>query len=647
MCGICGFVTLHPRPTPDESLLRHMCGTLIHRGPDDEGIYIDAHAALGVRRLSIIDLVTGHQPIGNEDASVWVALNGEIYNYQEVRRTLEQQGHVFQTRTDTEVIVHAYEEYGDQCVTHFNGMFAFALWDKPKRRLLLARDHLGIKPLYYWANGEHIVFGSELKALLAHPDLPTDIHPLALEQFLVLEYIPTPHSIFQAVQKLPPGHVLIFEQGKVALRRYWNIPTLDIAADEQACIEQVRTLIEDAIRMQLVGDVPVGALLSGGIDSSTVVACMSRQAAAPISTFSIGFDDRSYNELPYARQVAAHFGCNHHEEVLQPDISVLAERLVPQFDEPFGDFSIFPTYLVSQLAGRHVKVVLSGDGGDEVFGGYDTYVAQRMDSLYGRLPAIVRSRILPQFMDRVAPRPQKKGIVNKVKRFVEGGALPDAYQHTRWMMFMSEEQRAELYRTSMPANGHAANATGFLLDHFHDAAQRDSLAQQQYVDLKTYLVDDILVKVDRMSMAASLEARVPLLDYRLVEFALNLPAAMKINGGQTKRVLRSAMREHLPQAVITRPKEGFSIPIRHWLRHEVKPMMTDLLAPTLVNRRGYFDATTVSHWINEHLAARADHSHRLWGLIVFELWHQHIFDARRSQTNLAHTQPATVLSHGQ
>lgn len=610
-------------------------------------MYTDAYAALGVRRLSIIDLLTGNQPISNEDASAWVVLNGEIYNYQEVRRTLERKGHVFRTQTDTEVIVHAYEEYGDQCVSHFNGMFAFALWDIPKRRLLLARDHLGIKPVYYWDTGDGIVFGSELKALLAHPNLPADIHPLALEQFLVLEYIPTPHSIFRAVQKLPPGHLLVFEQGKVTRRRYWNIPVLDVAADEQACLERVRELIEDAIHMQLVGDVPVGALLSGGIDSSTVVAFMSQGTTAPIQTFSIGFDDRSYNELAYARQVAAHFHCDHHEEILQPDISALAERLVPHFDEPFGDFSIFPTYLVSQLAGKHVKVVLSGDGGDEVFGGYDTYVAEGMDSLYRRLPAFVRSSMLPGLMSMVSPRPQKKGLINKVKRFVEGGSLPGAYQHTRWMMFMNEAQRADLYCMNLTDSGRSVNATGFLLDHFRDAEPMDSLAQQQYVDLKTYLVDDILVKVDRMSMAASLEARVPLLDHRLVELALNLPAAMKIKGRQTKRILRMAMQSRLPQTVLTRPKEGFSIPMRHWIRHEMKPMMTDLLSPALVKRRGYFDPTTVTRWMNEHLEKRADHSHRLWGLMVFELWHQHVFDRRFAQSDSACVQSLTVVGYGQ
>jgi asparagine synthase (glutamine-hydrolysing) len=632
MCGICGFINVDSGDRSHKAVLRHMCTTLQHRGPDDEGCYIDANAALGIRRLSIIDLATGQQPIANETKSVWVVLNGEIYNYRKVRQTLEQKGHTFRTQSDTEVIVHAYEEYGDRCVNHFNGMFAFALWDMPNKRLLLGRDHLGIKPLYYWENGESIVFGSELKALLAHPCVPVSINLPALDQFFVLEYIPAPYSIFNAVHKLPPGHTLVFEQGIVTIQRYWNIPVVEIPEDERTCTEQLRDLLQDAVRMQLISDVPLGAFLSGGIDSSTVVAFMSQASGEPVETFSIGFDDHSYNELADARKIAVHFRCNHHEQILRPNIADLAEQLVTHLDEPFGDFSIFSTYLVSQLAGQYVKVVLSGDGGDELFGGYDTYVAEAMDTAaYRRLPSFLRSKLLPGVMAIVPPQPEKKGLINKAKRFVEGGALDPAYQHTRWMMFMSEADRVDLYAPDLIEVLNGRNAAGLFLDHFRDVAQWNYLAQQQYIDIKTYLVDDILVKVDRMSMAASIEARVPLLDYRLVEFAVNLPSTFKIRGSQTKWILRQAMRPFLPKSVLTKPKQGFSIPLKHWLRRELKPFMMDLLSSDRIKQRGYFNPSTVSRWMTEHLSGRYNHSHRLWSLMVFELWHQRVYTQATSK----------------
>jgi asparagine synthase (glutamine-hydrolysing) len=629
VCGICGFVTFHQPGTLAEDILRGMCTTLLHRGPDDEGYYFDNHAALGIRRLSIIDLVTGQQPIGNENRTLWVVFNGEIYNYRQLRKILEQRGHVFRTQSDTEVIVHAYEEYGDACVSHLNGMFAFALWDKPRQRLLCARDHLGIKPLYYYSDGHSLVFGSELKALLAHPGVPTRMNPVALDLFLTLEYVPGPHTIYQDIHKLLPGHILAFERGNLTVHRYWNIPVEPVTSDEEACVEQLRDLIKDAVQMQLVSDVPLGAFLSGGIDSSSVVAYMSQASNEPVRTFSIGFADQSYNELADARLVANHFGCLHHEQVLEPDITDLVERLVTHMDEPFGDFSIFPTYLVSKLAAQHVKVALSGDGGDELFGGYDTYVAEGLDGIYRRLPHVLRTRLLPALIGRIPPRPVKKGLINKTKRFIEGAALDPALQHTRWMMFMNAMERDTLYTHDLTASLDGNDVPAHLLAHFREAAGHSLLTQQQYVDLKTYLVDDILVKVDRMSMVASLETRVPLLDYRIVEFALNLPDRMKVHSGKTKRILRRAMAPILPDSVLKKSKQGFSIPIKHWLRQELRPMMMDLLAPDRIKHRGYFNPDTVSRWVKEHQEGRTNHSHRLWALMVFELWQRFIADATR------------------
>jgi asparagine synthase (glutamine-hydrolysing) len=633
MCGICGAISFVGSETMSEQVLRQMNQTLYHRGPDDEGYYVAQGVGLAVRRLSIIDLATGRQPMANEDKSVWVVFNGEIYNYREVRRRLQQKGHIFATQADTEVIVHAYEEYGDDCLEHFNGMFGLALWDARRRRLLLARDRLGIKPMYYHLSSEQFVFGSELKAVIAHPDVPRDIDLVALDYFLTLEYVPGPRTIFNNIYKLPAGHRLIIEDGACRLEEYWTISHQAVPGDEESCRETLSELIRDAVSMQLVADVPLGAFLSGGLDSSTVVANMSQASATPVQTFSIGFGEASYNELPYARLVAGAFGTQHHEEWLQPDVAALAERLVTQFDEPFADFSIFPTYLVSQVARKSVKVVLSGDGGDELFAGYDTYVAQRLaHRYYDWLPGPLRRNMLPRLLDLLPPQPAKKGVVNKAKRFVEGAALPTAWQHARWMMFINESDKGQLYRPDLrlALNGDVATTT--ILPHFEQAGHLDPLARQQYVDVKTYLVDDILTKVDRMSMAVSLEARVPLLDHRIVEFALNLPPHMKLRGSTTKFLLRRAVAGLLPAEVLAKPKQGFSIPLKHWLRGPLRPLLTDLLSASTIGRDGYFEPQCVTRWVSEHLDGRANHSHRLWALMVFTLWKQQVMEgARNSQ----------------
>lgn len=627
MCGICGVVSRNNEMPVRETLLCHMNDTMQHRGPDDAGHYLDQQAGLAMRRLSIVDLATGDQPIANEDGSIWIVFNGEIYNQLEIRRRLEQKGHIFATQSDTEVIVHAYEEYGDDCVQHLNGMFGFAIWDKKRRRLFIARDRLGIKPIYYHLSPTHLIFGSELKAVIAHPDTPRDIDFNALDQFLTLEYIPSPRTIFKDVHKLPPGHRLILENGELRLEKYWDIAFQPTQRSDEAYVEALTELIRDAVKIRLMADVPLGAFLSGGIDSSTIVSFMSEVSDLPVRTFSIGFGDPTYNELPYARMVAQAYGTQHHEEFLEPNITDLVLRLVSHFDEPFGDFSIFPTFLVSEVARRFVKVTLSGDGGDEIFAGYDSYVAQRMDRrLYGRLPTFLRQSTLPRFMNMIPPQPAKKGLINKTKRFVEGGALPPAWQHTRWMMFMHQADKNKLYSPDVKAALNGSGPGQLIERYFAQAAQADSLAQQQFVDVKTYLVDDILTKVDRMSMAASLEARVPLLDHRIVEFALNLPPHLKLNGNETKAILRRVMEPRLPRAVLDKPKEGFSIPLKHWLRHELRPLMMDLLAPDTIKQRGYFAPEQVAQWVAEHENRRANHSHRLWALMVFELWHRQVLD---------------------
>lgn len=624
MCGICGYVA---KTAIDEELLKRMNNTMTHRGPDDAGHYIDGNVGIAMRRLSIIDLSTGHQPIPNEDETVWIVFNGEIYNYQSLRPELESKGHKFRTNTDTETILHAYEEYGENCIQYLNGMFTFAIWDAPRRRLLIARDRLGIKPMYYAHFGDEFYFGSELKAIIEHPFVPRDLNMVALDHFLTLEYIPAPHSMFRHIHKLPPGHFLIFEDGRVDVKCYWNVEVRETPRDEGACIEELTELIRDAVKIRLIADVPLGAFLSGGIDSSTVVSFMSEISNTPVQTFSIGFGDPTYNELPYARAVAQHFGTNHYEEYLEPDVADLAEQLIGHLDEPLGDFSILPTYLVSKVARKGVTVALSGDGGDEIFAGYDTYIAQNMARrYYDRVPAPIREKMVPALMDMVPPQPSKKGLVNKVKRFVEGGALPPSVQHTRWMMFMNAQDRQGLYRPDVRASLNGDNAISLMERYFNQVAHASPLAQQQYVDIKTYLVDDILTKVDRMSMAVSLEARVPLLDYRIVEFAMSLPPHLKLNKGTTKAILRQVMANRLPEKVLNKPKEGFSIPLKHWLRGPLKPMLLDLLSAESMRRRGYFEADQVQKWVNQHLNGQVNHSHRLWALMVFEMWQRKVLD---------------------
>lgn len=623
MCGICGVVSFQPNAPADRSTLLRMNTALQHRGPDDEGYYEDDQVGLAVRRLSIIDLRTGQQPISNEAGDIWVVYNGEIYNFRQVRAGLEQRGHVFKTQSDTEIIVHAYEEYGDECVTHFNGMFAIALWDARHRRLVLARDRLGIKPLYYWRGADKLVFGSELKALMLYPEVPRQVDLAALDLFLTMEYIPAPRTIYEGILKLLPGHMLVVEKGDLKVAQYWDVPYQPVSQSEAECAEILSGLIKESVRLRLISDVPLGAFLSGGIDSSAIVGYMSQSANEPVRTFSIGFEDGTYDELPYAQAVAKHFGTEHHVEVLKSDHTDLAEQLVAQFDEPFADTSVFPTFLVSRLASREVKVVLSGDGGDELFAGYDTYVAEKLDGYYGRLPRPLRQQVFPRFSGWLLPQSAKKGLVNKVKRMIEGGAFEPSLHHARWMLFLSPNEKNSLYRSGLRATHYDHLTTDLYHDYFEKARSFDPLAQQQYVDVKTYLADDILTKVDRMSMAMSLEARVPLLDYHIVEFALNLPAHMKLNGTRTKSILRQAVKNMVPQLVLDKPKEGFSIPMKHWLRTSLKSMMLDLLSKDSLQKDGYFNHQLVAQWIQEHLDGRVNHSHHLWTLMVFEMWHHY------------------------
>ncbi|RMD92608.1 MAG: asparagine synthase (glutamine-hydrolyzing), partial [Calditrichaeota bacterium] len=598
------------------------------------------NVAMGMRRLSIIDLATGKQPIPNEDKSIWIVFNGEIYNFPELRKELEAKGHRFRTKTDTETIVHAYEEWGIECPAKLNGMFAFAIWDNRLKQLFLARDRVGIKPLYYYVDRQRLVFGSELKSILQLPEVPRELDLQALDLFLTYEYVPAPYSILKNIRKLPAGHILLARNGHVETQQYWDMMFVENGLPTEALKEELLDILQDSVTKRLISDVPLGALLSGGIDSSTIVALMSRAMDQPVKTFSIGFENSSYNELEYARAIAKHFKTDHHELIIKPDALELSEKLIYLLDEPFGDFSIFPTYLVSKMAREHVKVVLSGDGGDELFGGYDTYIADWTDKAYRRfVPHFLRQNVIRPFAAWLPPTGKKKGVVNRIKRFVEGSNLPVDLEHTRWMTFLIEEEKRHIYSEQILSARNGTSAYDFIRSYFKKAYTRDELNKQLYVDFKTYLCDDILVKVDRMSMAVSLEARVPFLDHRVVELSAQIPGNMKLHGTQTKVILKEAMKSLLPPEILHRGKEGFSIPIKNWIKAELKPLLLDTLSQDTLKRDQLFKPEYVERLIREHLNNKENHSHRLWALLVFHIWKNIYLEKKPSEL------AATLAAH--
>jgi asparagine synthase (glutamine-hydrolysing) len=616
MCGIAGIAALGDAPQPSVDQLARMCHTIIHRGPDDEGIAIEGGVGLGMRRLSIIDVRGGHQPIYNEDRTVSTVFNGEIYNFRELRRDLQRAGHMFTTQCDTEVIVHAYEQYGSDFPRHLNGMFAFALYDSVRRKLILARDHLGVKPLYYCLTPQYAVWGSEIKAVLASGLVERTLDVDALGEFLAWEYVPGEKTLFKAIRKLEPGHMLTIDLDAPTRTptQYWDIPaenSTNVPIDWQ---DVIQAQITESVQRQLVSDVPLGAFLSGGVDSSLVVAAMGSA-----KTFSIGFEDPSYNELAYSSKVAEHLGVEHITEIINPKVADLFEELMYFMDDPIGDFSIFPTYLVSRLARQHVTVALSGDGGDELFGGYETYVADDRARYYNCIPAPLRHGIVAPWVNSLRPRTSKKGLVNKLKRFVEGMEQPASLGHARWRVFTSDLLRNELF-TDAAARELTTPSGQHIRNLFRRAGDREPLNRSLYVDVKSYLCDNCLVKVDRMSMAVSLEARVPLLDKELVELAFRIPPSLKVSGSHTKILLKRLAARKVPPECVYRPKEGFSIPIKQWLGTQFRPIMEELLGKRKIEGEGIFKSATIERLKQEHLTGIANHSHVLWALIVFHAW---------------------------
>ena len=624
MCGICGLVESDPRAPVDERLLRSMCSVLEHRGPDDEGLFVGQGVGIGARRLSIIDVEAGHQPMANENESVWAAQNGELYNFVDLRPELESKGHRFRTRCDTEVLVHLYEEHGDRLMDRLNGMFAFAVWDASDRKLLLARDRPGIKPLFYYHDAERLIFASEIKAILEHPAVPRELDLVGLHHYLTLHYAPAPYTCFKGIRKLPPGHALTVQDGRVDVFQYWDVePSEDAPPDVE---EQILDELRESVRRRLVSDVPLGIFLSGGIDSSTVATLAQQVSPECIKTFSIGFEERSFSELDYARAIAERIGSEHHEHVVRPHVADLLPKLVWHNDEPACDASMVPTYFLSQFAREHVTVALSGDGGDELFGGYETYAAHNVARLYRRLPAPAR-RLLRWGAHRLPVSSRKVSFDFKAKRFTDRAELDFGRAHILYNGLFSEDEKRRLYLPDVA--GALRDADTF--DTFSEWLSGDAQCRMRsylHADFKRYLPDDILVKVDRMSMANSLEVRTPFLDHRVIELAARLPGEAHVRGTRKKCVLKRVVAGLIPPAILRRKKQGFSIPVYLWLRNELRPMVMDVLSPDGIRRQGVFDPGEVDRLVRDHMAGRKNNGFELWALLVFCLWWERFMEPR-------------------
>lgn len=627
MCGIAGWVKLDKLDKNDDSqnseaTLHAMCERIVHRGPDSEGLWVDDKVALGMRRLSIIDLKTGDQPVFSEDRSVIVMMNGELYNYREVRAALEKLGHKFVTKTDTEIVPHLYQEYGDDFVDHLNGMFAISLWDTQRQRLVLARDRFGEKPLYYGVFEGKLIYASEPKAMLAHPSVKAELNLDALRHYLSFDYVPAPMSIYKSIYKLPAAHLLTVENGEVKTRRYWDLtwnknghtPTIEKAASD------LKELLSDAVRMRLVSDVPLGILLSGGIDSSTVAAFATQHATEKVKTFSIGFEEDSFDETKYARQVAEHLQTEHYEDRLSAEkAGDLISEIGTWLDEPLSDGSLIPTYLLSRFVRKHVTVALGGDGGDEVFAGYPMYYGHRMSEVYDRIPSFLRTGLIEPAVNALPVSTKNLSFDYKAKRFIAASKFDAVTRHHSWFGSFSVDQHKSLLSQDVLAASDGDIFSG-AKEMLAKSDAREVVEQMQFLDMNFYMAEDILTKVDRAAMAVSLETRAPFLDPRVAQFAASLPVEYKLKGSKGKYVLKKAMEDLLPRSILNRPKKGFGIPIAEWLKGRLNPLLHDMLAPQRLKAQGLFNAEYVQKLINEHETRAASHHKELWTLLVFQLW---------------------------
>lgn len=634
MCGIVGYLNLNGKALePDQRVIDSMCKSITHRGPDEEGMMIVGPAALGMTRLAIIDLVSGQQPIPNEDKTIWIVFNGEIYNYKDNQKHLLERGHKLATQSDTETIVHLYEEYGVDCLNFLEGMFSFAIWDTVKERLFIARDRMGEKPLHWGIFDGKLLFASELKGILTHPSAKRELEPVALQKYLALEYVPAPNSIFKGINKLMPGHFMLVEHGEVKIAPYWQPEISVTSLSEQDAKEKLVSLLDESIKRRLISDVPLGIFLSGGIDSSTIAALASKHSSKALRTFSIGFSEASFDESEYAQAVATHLGTEHEVVTFEPQLALQTmQELWEVLDEPMADASIIPTFFLSKMTKRSVTVALGGEGGDELFGGYPTYQAHKLAGIWNTVPAALRQHVLEPTIKNLPVSHNNLSFDYKVKRFISAASESPRIRHLQWMGAFPVKEHANLITADLREKSGTNWRSGEdLLDNlqirsFGSKPQKaDLLESIMRLDLGTYLPDDLLVKSDRASMAASLEVRLPFLAHPLVEFALSLPSNYKVRGATTKYLLKKAAEPYLPSRTINRPKKGFGIPVAKWLNNDFKPLLDEYLCQSYVNKQGIFQWDYIKQLRAEHEHGHKDRRKELWTLLMFQWWYNKFF----------------------
>jgi len=656
MCGICGKISLNGNVS--EELIRKMCGVLTHRGPDDEGVWVldsalaaprsnnigagvrsnnilrasgasrEVNIGLGHRRLAIIDLSpAGHQPMSNEDGSIWIVLNGEIYNFIELKDELVKKGHIFKSHTDTEVILHLYEEKGVECLKDLRGAFAFAIWDSRKERLFIARDRIGKKPLYYHYRNQTLIFGSEIKAILQDPDVSREVNRPAITDYLSYGYTPTPETMFKGIMKLPPAHFMIYEKGEIRLEKYWKLDfSKKLKLSEREYCDRTMDMLEECTRIRLISDVPLGAFLSGGIDSSAVVYMMSKLSSKPVKTFSIGFDEASYSELRYAKIIAERFKTEHHEYIVKPDAIELLPKLVWHYNEPYADSSALPSYYVAKMTREEVTVALNGDGGDECFGGYERFMAARYAELINKAPIPFKKKIIEAIIKRIPESLEFKDFKTRLRRFLVMSSKPCRERHYNWVTIFRDSEKKSLFSDEFNKEISGRNSFNYLDKAFNECGSKDIVDLVMSTDIKTNLLDDLLIKMDIATMANSLEGRSPFLDHKMMEFCAAMPSAMKIKGTKLKYILKKALSKALPKEILSRGKMGFGVPLDAWFRKELKDYSYGILMSDNCVNRGYFKKEAIKKLLDEHVAARANNGARIWSLLFLELWHRMFID---------------------
>ncbi len=627
MCGIVGYVT-RANEAAERAILERMNAAIEHRGPDEDGFYCKGKVGMAMRRLSIIDLASGRQPIRSEDGTKWIVFNGEIYNYQEIRKNLERKGHNFYTKSDTEAVVHLYDEYGADCLEYLRGMFAFAIWDETEKTLFLARDRVGKKPLLYSHQTDgSLVFGSEFQALLKHPNVSREVDLTALDSYLSYLCIPAPQTAYKSIKKLEPGHWLLWRDGAIDTRRYWQPDfSKKIKITEDEAIEETTRLLRESTRLRMISEVPLGAFLSGGVDSSAVVALMAELSDKPVKTFSIGFEEEDFSELKYARRVAEHVGAEYNEFIVRPNAMDVLPTLIDHYGEPYADSSAIPTYYVAQETRRHVTVALNGDGGDESFAGYERYAAMKLAERYKALPGMLRGPVVGKAIAMLPSSELKRSRFRDLKRFIKAAELSKTERYFRWVSTFDRPAKADMYSPDFAAEVAGSDAVGVLDKWFATANGSGIVDAALLTDQMTYLPNDLLVKVDIATMANSLEARSPFLDHKVIEFAATLPAGMKMRGFQTKSLLKKVAARLVPREVVYRRKMGFGVPIGKWFRGEMKDFMRSILLSEKSLKRGIIKPEMIKRYVDEHTNAERDHAFQLWTLLMMELWFQRFID---------------------